>query len=174
MLRSARLCLEGEWIKRLVTEWRLIRMGINVILNVMKKTVDRVLSHHTFQKRKPAAVPDLPNNQPHQSPKQSQAEDHTEQIEATSGDHRWRTGRLQSRKEHHRADLQTTHSLWEISQAPARPLPCLHRLQEGLRTGFGMQLCGQPWRSTTSALTLSKSSKTSITRPVVRFSWTAA
>ena len=26
-------------------------------------------------------------------------------------------------------------------------------------TGFGMQLCGQPWRSTTSAQTLFKSSK---------------
>ena len=34
----------------------------------------------------------------------------------------------QSRKEHHRADLQPTHSLWEISPAPARLLPCLHRL----------------------------------------------
>ena len=37
---------------------------------------------------------------PHQSPKQSHAEDHTEQIEVTSGeDYRRRTGRLQSRKE---------------------------------------------------------------------------
>ena len=37
---------------------------------------------------------------------------HTEQIEATSGeDHRRRTGRLQSRKEYHRADLQPTHSM---------------------------------------------------------------
>ena len=37
----------------------------------------------------PAAMPELPNNQPHQSPMQSDAEDHTEQIEATSaGDHR--------------------------------------------------------------------------------------
>ena len=48
-----------------------------------------VLSHHTSQERQPAAVPQLPNNKPHQSPKQSHAEDHTEQIEATSGeDHR--------------------------------------------------------------------------------------
>ena len=31
----------------------------------------------------PAAVPELPNNKPHQSPKQSHAEDHTEQTEAT-------------------------------------------------------------------------------------------
>ena len=81
-----------------------------------------------------AAVPELTNNQPHQSPKRSHAEDHTEQIEATSAeDHRLRIGRLQSRKEHYRADLQPTNPLWEISSAPARPLPCLRRLQEGLR-----------------------------------------
>ena len=37
---------------------------------------------------------------------------HTEQIEATSGeDHLWRIGRLQSRKEHHRADLQPENPL---------------------------------------------------------------
>ena len=41
-------------------------------------------------------------------------------------------------------------------------------------TGFGIQLWGQPWRSTTSAQTLSKSSKTSITRPLVPSSSTAA
>ena len=42
----------------------------------------------------------------------SHAKDHSKQIEATSGeDHRWRTGRLQSRKEYHRADLQPTHSM---------------------------------------------------------------
>ena len=33
-----------------------------------------------------AAVPELPNDRPHQSPKQSHAEDHSEQIEATSGE----------------------------------------------------------------------------------------
>ena len=58
------------------------------------------------------AEPELPNNQPHQSPKQSHAEDHTGQIEATSGeDHRRRTDRLQTRKEYYRADLQPTHSM---------------------------------------------------------------
>ena len=34
-------------------------------------------------------------------------------------------------------------------------------------TGFGMQLCGQPRRSTTSAPTLSESSNTSMTKPSV-------
>ena len=45
-----------------------------------------VLCHHTSQESQPAAVPELLNNKPHQSPKQSHAEDHTEQIEATSGE----------------------------------------------------------------------------------------
>ena len=46
----------------------------------MANPLDTVLGHHTHQERRPAAVPELPNNQPHQSPKQS----HAEQIEATS------------------------------------------------------------------------------------------
>ena len=51
--------------------------------------MDPVLSYHTSQERQPAAVPELPSNKPHQSPKESHAEDHTEQIEATSReDHR--------------------------------------------------------------------------------------
>ena len=50
----------------------------------MANLMDPVLSHHTSQERQPAAVPELLNNKPHQSPKQSHAEDHTEQIEATS------------------------------------------------------------------------------------------
>ena len=75
----------------------------------MANPVDPVLSHHTSQERQPAAVPELQNDQPHQPPKQSHAEDHIEQIEATSGeDHRLRTGRLQSRKGQNRADLQPT------------------------------------------------------------------
>ena len=105
--------------------------------------MDPVLSHHTSQQRQPAAVPELPNNKPHQSRKQSHAEDHTELIKATSGeDHRRRIGRLQSRKEYHRADLQPTHSVREISPAPARPLSCLHRLQEGLRLGLACSFVG--------------------------------
>ena len=46
--------------------------------------MDPVLGHHTSQERQPAAVPEQLNNQPHQSPKQSHAADHTEQIEETS------------------------------------------------------------------------------------------
>ena len=52
----------------------------------MANPMDPVLSHHTSQERQPAAVPELPNDQHHQC-------------------------RLQSRKEHHRADLQLTNPL---------------------------------------------------------------
>ena len=52
----------------------------------MANPVDPVLSHHTSQERQPAAVPELPNDQPHQLPKQSHAEDCTEQVEATGGE----------------------------------------------------------------------------------------
>ena len=48
--------------------------------------MDPVLSHHTSQERQPAAVPELLNDQPHKLSKQINAEDHTEQIETTSGD----------------------------------------------------------------------------------------
>ena len=54
-------------------------------------------------------------------------------AQVSGEDHCWRTGRLQSRKEHHRADLQPTNPLLETSPAPGKPLPCLHRLQEGLQ-----------------------------------------
>ena len=73
--------------------------------------MDPVPSHHASQEMQPAAVPELPNNKPYQSTKRSHVEDHTEQIEATGGDHRRRTGRLQSRKKYYRADPQSTHSM---------------------------------------------------------------
>ena len=53
----------------------------------MANSVDTVLGHHTSQQRQPAALPELPNDQPRQPPKQIHSEDHTEQIEAASEDH---------------------------------------------------------------------------------------
>ena len=47
----------------------------------MADPVDPVLSQNTSQERQPAAVPEIPNNKPHQPPKQSHAEDHTKKIE---------------------------------------------------------------------------------------------
>ena len=47
-----------------------------------------------------------------------------------------------SRNEHHTADLQPTNPLWEISFKPARPLPCIHRLQEGFRQGLTCSFVG--------------------------------
>ena len=43
----------------------------------MANPIDPVISHHTSQERQPAAVPELPNNKLHQSPKRSHAEDNT-------------------------------------------------------------------------------------------------
>ena len=117
--------------------------------------------------RQPAAVSELPNDQPHQPPKQSHAEDHTEQIEATSReDHRWRTGRLQSRK-HHGADLQLANPVWEIPPAPTGPLPCLHRLQEGFRQGLACNFVDRHEEEQHQRQTF-QSSKASITRPPVQ------
>ena len=44
--------------------------------------------HHISHERQPAAMPELPNDQPHQPPKQSHAEDPTEQTDATGGEDR--------------------------------------------------------------------------------------
>ena len=52
----------------------------------MANLMDPVLSYHISQGRPPAAVPELPNDQPHQPPKQSHSEDYIEQIEAASGE----------------------------------------------------------------------------------------
>ena len=101
----------------------------------MANPVDTVLGRHHSQNRQPAAVPELPNDQLHQPSKQSHAADHTEQIDAqaekiiTEEQAGLRVGTA----------LQPKNHLREISPAPARHLPCLRRLQEGLRQGL---VCG--------------------------------
>ena len=47
--------------------------------------MDPFLGHFTSKESLPAAVLELPNDQPHQPPKQSLAGDYTEQIEAAIG-----------------------------------------------------------------------------------------
>ena len=47
----------------------------NLVDRRMANPMDPVLSHHASQIRQPAAVPELPNDQPQQPPKQSHAED---------------------------------------------------------------------------------------------------
>ena len=55
----------------------------------MTNPMDTLLSYHTSQEWLPAAAPELPNTQPHQSPKESHVGNHAEQTEATSEeDHR--------------------------------------------------------------------------------------
>ena len=60
------------------------------------------------KERQPAAVPELPNDQPHQPPKQSYWTDRSRKQKKKKF---YRTGRLQSRKEYHRAGLQPKNSL---------------------------------------------------------------
>ena len=109
----------------------------------MANSVDPVPNNHTSQERQPAAVPELPNNKPHQSPKQSHAEDHTGQIEGTSGeDHLeeqagFRAGRSTTKQIFNlrilcEKYLQHQQDLYHVSSDFKRP-----------PTGFGMQLCGQ-------------------------------
>ena len=52
----------------------------------MANPVDPGPGHHTSQERQLAEVPKLPNDHPHQPSKQSHAEYHTEEIEATNGE----------------------------------------------------------------------------------------
>ena len=47
-------------------------------------------------------------------------------------DHCRRASRFQSRKEHHRTNIQSQDPLQKIPAASAESLTCLHRLQEGL------------------------------------------
>ena len=66
-----------------------LSQNLTLFTEEFAKNEVELTSHHTSQERQPAAVQELPNNQPHQSSKQSHAENHTEQIEAASGeDHR--------------------------------------------------------------------------------------
>ncbi|WP_419612138.1 hypothetical protein, partial [Thiolapillus sp.] len=44
------------------------------------------VGHHTSEEGQPAAVPEPSTVQPHQPPKQSHAENNTEQIETASGE----------------------------------------------------------------------------------------
>ena len=79
---------------------------------------------------------------------------------------------IQRRKKHRSADLQPTNPMWYISSAPARPLPRLHRLQEGLRQGLACSFVGS--HEEVQHQHQSYPSKTFITRPQVPSSSTAA
>ena len=69
---------------------RVVIGGKLVPLTIMNnEDTDPVLSHQNSQERQPAAVPELPDDQPNQPLKQSHAEDNTEQIQSTNReDHR--------------------------------------------------------------------------------------
>ena len=128
----------------------------------------------TLPKKDNCSMPELLNDQPRQLIQQSYAVDHKEGIEAANREnYHWSRGRLQSRKEHHRADHQPKNPLWETSPAPARPRPCLHKLREGFDRVWHAILWAA-MNNTTSAPTLSKWSNTFMTRPPVQYPSVAA
>ena len=99
--------------------------------------VDPVPGHHTSQERQTAAVPELPNNKPHQSPKQSHAEDilnilkpQAENIIAEEQE-----GVPQSRSSTYAFCVRNISSTSKTSA-------CLHRLQEGLRQSLACSFVG--------------------------------
>ena len=63
-----------------------LSQNLTLFTEEFAKNEVELTSHHTSQERQPAAGQELPNNQPHQSSKQSHAEVNSEQIEATSGE----------------------------------------------------------------------------------------
>ena len=68
---------------------------------------------------------------------------HPKKTPATSRrDHCRRASRFQSRKEHHRTNIQSQDPLREIPAASAESLPCLHKPQEGLWQGMARSLMG--------------------------------
>ena len=102
----------------------------------MANPVDQALSHYTSQERQPAAVPELLNDQP---PKQSHAEDHSEQIEATS--------KLRSSlKERQEGAPQSRSSTYESYvrniSSTSKTSAMSPRLQEGLRRGLARSFVG--------------------------------
>ena len=106
----------------------------------MANPMGPVPSHHTSQERQPAAVPELPNNKPHQSPKQTHAEDHTEQIEAQA------EKIIAEEYAGFRACRSTTEQIFNLRILCEKylqlALPRLHRHQEGLRQGLACSFVG--------------------------------
>ena len=73
--------------------------------------MDPVLSHHTFQERQLAAVPELPNDQLHQSPKQSHGEDILNKLKPQAEKFIAEEQAGFRARKHHRADLELANPL---------------------------------------------------------------
>ena len=131
-----------------------------------------VLSHYTSQERQPAAAPELRTISLISHQAKSWWKSHW-----TDWRHKRKRSSLKNRQASEQDGVPQSRSTYESSvrnifstsktstmssQTSRRPSP-----------GCGLQLCGQPW-STTSAPTLSESSKTSMTRPLEPSSSTAA
>ena len=125
------------------------------------------------QESQSAAVPELPNNQPHQSPRQGHAEDHTGWLKTQV------KKIIAEELAGFRAGRSTTEQIFNPRIFCKKYLQHQHDLHhifidfKKTLTGFGMQLYGQQ-RSITPVPTLSESSNSSMIRPPVQSSSTAA
>ena len=139
----------------------------------MANPLDAILSHHTSRERQPAAVPEQPNNKPHQSPKQSHAEDHTEQIEAKSGKI------IAEEQAGFRAGRSTTEQIFNLRilcEKYFKHQQNFYHVFIDFKKAFDRVWHAALWATMKkyNISTLSKSSKTSITRPLVLSSSMAA
>ena len=88
--KRLKFCLEKPRDPNALETFQAMMSGKFASLTIMNnEDTDPVLSHQNSQERQPAAVPELPDDQPNQPLKQSHAEDNTEQIQSTNReDHR--------------------------------------------------------------------------------------
>ena len=108
----------------------------------MANPMDPVLSHHTSQERQPAACQNYRTISLISHPSKvmlkiilNRLKPQAEKIKAEE-QAGFRTGRSTTEQ------IFSLRILCEISPAPARPLPCLHRLQESLRQGLACSFVG--------------------------------
>ena len=103
----------------------------------MVNPVFPVLIHRTSRERQPAAVPELPNDQLISHPSKIMLKITLNRLKPQA------EKIIAEEQAGYRAGRSTTEQIFnlrilceKISPAPARPLPYLHRLQEGLRQGL--------------------------------------
>ena len=103
--------------------------------------MDPVLCHHTSQERQPVAVPELPNDQPHQPPKQSHAKIILKRLKL-------QVEKIIAEKQAgFRVGRSTTEQIFNLrilceKHLQHQHLLCLYRLQEGPQQGLACSFVG--------------------------------
>ena len=109
----------------------------------MANYMESIPNNHTHKEKELACVQELQNHQPCQPFQWGHVEDRPKQTPATNrSDHCRRASRFQSRKEHHRTNIQSQDPRREIPAASVESPLGLHILQEGLWQGMARTLMG--------------------------------